>query len=151
MIKKKIFGNTLKEQLVASANDRLHKFLLRDVNVHGVILNGTKMVNEMRASHELGILETLVLGHGYLAAALLSANLKKNERTTIQIECSGAVKGLIVEANSYNEIRGYLKNVPIPVDTPLDSFNLSPFSEPDFLQLQNTWRKTTLLFPEKLF
>ena len=133
MIKKKIYGETLKEQLIASTNDRLHKFLLKDANVHGVILNGTKMVNEMRANHELGILETLVLGHAYLSAALLSANLKKNERISIQIECSGTVKGLIAEANSYNEIRGYLKNVPIPVDKPLENFNLSPFFGAGFL------------------
>ena len=133
MIKKKIFGETLKDQLVASANDRLYKFLLRGANVHGVILNGTKMVNEMRANHELGILETLVLGHAYLAVALLSANLKKNERISLQVECSGPVKGLIAEANSYNEVRGYLKNVPIPVDKPLESFNLSPFFGAGFL------------------
>ena len=133
MIKKKIFGETLKDQLVAGAKDRLHNFIMRDANVLGVILNGTKMVNEMRANHELGIIESLVLGHAYLACTLLSANLKKNERISIQIECSGPIKGFNVEANSYNEVRGYLKNVPIPVDKPLENFNLSPFFGAGFL------------------
>lgn len=34
------------------------------------------MVNEMRANHALGILETMVLGHGYLAAGLHCGSLK---------------------------------------------------------------------------
>ena len=59
MIKKKPYGTTLKEQLLASANDRLHKFLLADGAIRGAILNGIWMVNEMRINHELGILEIL--------------------------------------------------------------------------------------------
>ena len=31
-------------------------------------MHGTRMINEMRANHELGILETLVLGRAYLGA-----------------------------------------------------------------------------------
>ena len=61
MQKKKIYGDTLKEQLLASAKDRLYNFLLADGAIRGVIVNGTRMINEMRANHELGILETLVL------------------------------------------------------------------------------------------
>ena len=62
MIKKKPYGKTLKDQLKASAKDRLYNFLLADGAIRGVIMHGTRMVNEMRANHELGILETLVLG-----------------------------------------------------------------------------------------
>jgi molecular chaperone Hsp33 len=150
MIKKKIFGETLKEQLIASANDRLYNFLIHDGNVRGVILNGTKMVNEMRASHELGILETLVLGHAYLAGALLSAHLKSNERIAIQIECSGPIKGLNIEANAYNEVRGYLKNVPIPVGKPLENFNLSPFFGAGFLTVTKYVENTNTPFTGKV-
>jgi len=58
MEKKKLYGNTLKEQYLASARDRRHSFLLADGAMRGVILNGTRMVNEMRSNHELGVLET---------------------------------------------------------------------------------------------
>lgn len=133
MIKKKKFGDTIKEQHIASANDRLYKFILRDGNVRGVILKATRMVNEMRANHELGIIETIVLGHAYIACGLLSANIKGSDKTGIQIECSGPIKGLNVESNAFNEVRGYLKNVPIPVDKPLDDLNLSPFFGAGFL------------------
>ena len=133
MIKKKPYGDTLKEQLLAGARDRLHNFLLADGAVRGVIMNGTRMVNEMRANHELGILETLVLGRAYLGAGLMSASLKSNDRIAIKFECSGPIKGLVVEANAFGEVRGFLKNVPIPIEKPMEDFNLSPFFGAGFL------------------
>ncbi len=135
MKKKKIYGETLKEQLKASTRDRLCNFLLAEGTIRGVVVNGTRMVNEMRWNHELGILETLALGHGYLGAALMSANLKGNDRISLQIECSGPIKGMSVDANAFGELRGYLKQVPIPIDKPVDSFDLSPFFGAGFLSI----------------
>lgn len=127
MIKKKIYGDTLKEQLLASARDRSYRFVLRGGSVRAVMVNGTRMINEMRANHELGILETLVLGRGYLGAILMAGNLKGQDRVRIQIDCSGPIQGLSVEANARGEVRGYLKNDAIPVEQPLESFDLSRF------------------------
>ncbi len=135
MIKKKPYGKTLKQQLLAGAKDRLHTFLLAGGAVRGVILNGTRMVNEMRANHELGILETLVLGRAYLGAGLMSASLKSNDRIAVKFECSGPIKGLVVEANAFGEVRGFLKNIPIPMDKPMENFDLSPFFGAGFLSV----------------
>lgn len=135
MEKKKIFGDTLKEQLLASTRDKLYNFVMAQGTIRGVVVHGTRMVNEMRWNHELGILETLVLGHAYLAAALLSANLKGNDRLNLSVECSGPIKGLSVDANAFGEVRGNLKQVPIPVQKPLESFNLSPFFGAGFLSV----------------
>lgn len=135
MIKKTIYGETLKEQLKASARDRFYHFLLSGGQVRGVILHGTRMINEMRANHELGVLETLVLGHGYLAAGLMSASLKGNDRISLQIDCSGPIRGLVVEANAFGEVRGHLKTATIPIEKPLESFDLSPFFGPGILSL----------------
>ncbi len=135
MVKKKPYGDTLKEQLLAGARDRLHSFLLADGAVRGVIMNGTRMVNEMRANHELGILETLVLGRAYLGAGLMSANLKSDDRITIKFDCSGPIKGLVAEANAFGEVRGFLKHVPIPIEKPMEDFNLSPFFGAGFLSV----------------
>ena len=135
MKKKKIFGETLKEQLMASRRDRLYHFSLAQCTVRAVVIKGTRMVNEMRWNHDLGLLETLVLGHAYLGCALMSANLKGNDRIGLQIECSGPIKGLSVEANAFGEVRGYLKQVPIAIDKPLESFNLAPFFGAGFLSV----------------
>jgi len=133
MQKKKPYGETLKEQLRAGARDRLHNFILADGAMRGVIMNGTRMINEMRANHELGILETLALGRAYLGAGLMSADLKSNDRISINIDCSGPIKGLVVETNAFGEVRGFLKRLPIPIDKPMESFDLSPFFGAGFL------------------
>ena len=135
MIKKTLGGESLKERLLASAKDRIYKFLLADGAVRGAILHGSRMVNEMRANHQLGILETLVLGRAYLGAGLMSANLKGSDRVSLKIECTGPIKGLTVEANAFGEVRGFLKNVPIPIDRPMEDFNLSPFFGVGFLSV----------------
>ena len=135
MLKKKPYGNTLKEQLLAGARDRLHNFIVADGAIRGVIMNGTRMVNEMRANHELGILETLVLGRAYLGVGLMSADLKSNDRVSFKIDCSGPIMGLVVEANAFGEVRGFLKRVPIPIEKPVESFDLSPFLGAGFLSV----------------
>lgn len=127
MEKKKPYGRTIKEQYQAAARDRLHVFMLAGGAVRGAILHGTRMVNEMRANHGLGILETLTLGRAYLGVALMAADLKGSDRLSLQINCSGPIKGLSVEGNAFGEVRGYLKRVPIPIDRPMEDFNLSPF------------------------
>lgn len=135
MIKKQPYGNTPKEQHLASARDRIHRFVLAGGQVRGAILHGTRMVNEMRANHELGILETLVLGHAYLGAGLMTAGLKGSDRVGLKIECSGPIRGLEVEANAFGEVRGHLKQVPIPLDKPPESFNLSPYFGAGFIRV----------------
>lgn len=127
MKKTQPYGVDAKAQLIAARDDRLYNFLLKDDNYRGVIINGVRLVNEMRANHNLGLLETLILGQGYLAALLLSASLKDGARLRLQIECQGPVKSLTVEADSYGAVRGYLARVPIPIEKPLESFDTAPF------------------------
>ena len=135
MIKKTIEGESLKERLLASAKDRLYTFLLADGTIRAAILHGSRLIQEMRVNHELGILETLVLGRAYLGAGLMSANLKGSDSISIKIECSGPIKGLTVEANAFGEVRGFLKNIPIPIDKPMADFNLAPFFGAGFLSV----------------
>lgn len=96
MQKKKTYGRSSKEKLLASLKDKLYHFVLANGSIRGAVLNATRMVNEMRWNHELGILETLVLGHGYLAGALLSSNLNGSDRIKLQIDCSGPISGEIL-------------------------------------------------------
>jgi molecular chaperone Hsp33 len=131
----KRYGDTPKEQLIASRRDRLYSFIMAGETIRCTVVHGTRMVNEMRWNHQLGILETLVLGHAYLAAALMSANLKGGDRIGLQVECSGPIKGLSVEANAFGEVRGYLSQVPIPIEKPLESFDLTPFYGAGFLSV----------------
>jgi molecular chaperone Hsp33 len=122
--KKKPYGNTLREQLEASSKDRLYSYFLDFGGIRGALVHATRMVNEMRANHELGPLETLLLGHGYIAASLMTVNLKGADRVNIRVDCSGPAGGLSVEANAFGEVRGYLSENPIPLDRSPEDFEL---------------------------
>lgn len=124
-----------KDRLKARAKDRLYNFILEDGLIRGAIVHGTFMIKEMRHNHGLGILETLALGHAYLAAALLAANLKDRDRMALKIECEGPVKGISVEATYSGEVRGYLKNNPIPIEKTPDSFDLAPYFGEGYLMV----------------
>lgn len=135
MIKKTLDGMSKKEQLQAKAKDRLYNFLLADGNIRGAAVHATHMIKEMRLNHNLGILETLALGQSYIAVTLMTSNLKQDDRIAFKISCDGPIKGLSVESNARGEVRGYLNVNPIPIDTPPESFDLSPFFGNGFLQV----------------
>ena len=126
MIKRTPEGESLRSRLEQSVKDRLYHFLLDYGAVRGALLHAGRLVGEMRANHELGPLETLVLGHAYIGAALMSVNLKGDDRLKLQVHCSGPARGLSVESNAFGEVRGYLAEVPIPVREPVDPSDLSP-------------------------
>ena len=133
MIKKDIFNNDVKERFKAAARDRIHRFTMSDGQIRGAVVHATRMVNEMRANHALGPLETLVLGHAYIAAALLCSTLKGKDRISLSIQCSGPVKGLDVEANVAGEVRGYLKTQRIHAADPDRITSLSSLFGAGFL------------------
>lgn len=133
-----IENQKLIEHIESLAPDGMHIFMLRngtDRNdaLRGAVLNATRLVNEMRRAHELGILESYILGQAYLAALLMTRSLKGSGRLTLDIGCSGAVQGLSVEAGASGDVRGYLKAVPIPVEGPVESFDTAPFFGPGIL------------------
>ncbi|MBV5306994.1 MAG: Hsp33 family molecular chaperone HslO [Desulfobulbaceae bacterium] len=105
-------------------------FLLAEKTVRGVIIEGTSLVREMRNRHALGDLETLLLGQALLGTALMVSTLKGQDEINLRIDCSGPVKGLVVEATATGEVRGYLKQVPIPLATPLASLEGTNHLEP---------------------
>jgi molecular chaperone Hsp33 len=122
--KKKPYGNNLREQLEASSRDRLYSFFLDFGGIRGALVHATRMVSEMRANHELGTLETLLLGHAYIAASLMTVNLKGADRVNIRVDCSGPARGLSVEANAFGEVRGYLMENPIPLEHSPNTYEL---------------------------
>lgn len=114
----------LDRQLLSVSRDGMDIFLMERGTLRGCLLHGTYMVNQMRVNHDLGSLETLVLGHAYIAAGLLSSQLKGQDRMAVSISCSGAAKGFAVECSAKGEVRGYLKQEPIPAADLVDDFDI---------------------------
>jgi len=127
MIQKPIKDKELARHLDMLSPDGMHVFVLGKGHLRGVLVNGTRLVNNMRANHEYGVLESFIASHAYLGGAILSANVKGVDRISFQINCNGPVEGISVEAVADGSVRGYLKNTPIPVDVPPESLDMSPY------------------------
>ena len=125
MEKRSLPGDTPAIRLRAHRRDQLYQFLLDSGRIRGAVLHATRMVGEMRANHDLGPLETLVLGQAYVAAGMMCVNLKSPECLTIKVDCSGPIGGLTAEGNAHGEVRGYLSRSPIPVPADADVPRLS--------------------------
>lgn len=128
-------GNGSRHGSNESTADRMDTFLLGDGTIRGALLHGTRLVEEMRLNHGTGVLETLVLGHAYLAAGLLTSLVKGRDRIALSVECGGPIAGFSVESTASGEVRGYLFQNPIPLEEPLESFDLSLLFGPGFMHL----------------
>jgi len=90
-------------------------FLLAEKSVRGAILDGTRMVQEMQARHGIGATESQILGRALMVTALMASSLKGKDEIALRIDCSGPIKGLVTEATATGEVRGYLKQTPVPL------------------------------------
>ena len=127
MIKQKITNIELLEKLKGVEDDGMTVFVAGDGMFRGAIYNGTRMVNQMRAQHNLGILETLVLGQAELCAALMIQTMKGRERVTFRYDTDGPAAGFSVEADSSGFVRGYIFQDKIPVDHEITNWDLTDF------------------------
>lgn len=127
MIKAEIKDKELNDYLATLEADKLHIFTMAEGRVRGALFHGTRFVNQMRAQHNLGILETYILGQASLCGALTIPMMKDMEHTAIKFEGSGPAEGFSVEADSAGYVRGYLFNEAIPVTKALEDWNLLPF------------------------
>ncbi len=127
MIKAQIQDQELNAHLQRLPKDDMVVFVLADGRARGALFHGTHFVNQMRAQHNTGILETMVLGQASLCGALLLPTLKGKEHVTWRYEVDGPAQGFSVEVDSTGYIRGYLFTDNIPVEKPLEDWDLSPF------------------------
>ncbi|MCR4733461.1 MAG: Hsp33 family molecular chaperone HslO [Treponema sp.] len=127
MIKAQIKDSELLSHLNSIEEDKLRIFTMADGRVRGALFHGTRFINQLRCQHNLGILETYILGQASLCAALTIPMMKDLEHTLIRFEGTGSADGYSVEADSTGYVRGYLLNPKIPLDKPIENWDLKPF------------------------
>ena len=127
MIYAPIQDKELEEKLNAMPKDDMAIFVMADGRIRGALFHGTHFVNRMRAQQNTGILETMVLGQAALCGALLIPTMKGREHISWRYEVAGPAEGYSMEADSSGYVRGYLFTDHIPVDKPLENWNLAPF------------------------
>ncbi len=126
MIQKPIEDQRLVKHLGSLPPDGITIFLMDRGHFRAALVHGTRMVNRMRVNHDSGLLETLLLGHAYLAAVLLTMNAKGHDRIALDVSCTGPAGGLHVEATALGNVRGYLSVSPIPLEQPPESLDTAP-------------------------
>ena len=127
MIKKSITNPQLIDHLDKIYPDEMSVFVMADGMYRGALLNGTMLVNQMRAQHDLGILESFILGNACLASGLLLQTMKGREHLTLRYETDGLCKGFSTSVDSTGFVRAYLFDKSIPLEKPLESWDTSQF------------------------
>jgi len=127
MNKKEITDKELLEHINSIQKDEMDVFVMANGRIRGALFHGTTFVNQMRAQHKLGILETMVLGQGCLCGALLIPMMKGKSKIAWKYQVDGPAQGFSVESDSSGSVRGYLLTDNIPVDKPLENWDLTPF------------------------
>ena len=127
MIKQPYGDKVLEEHLGKIDKDGMTVFIMADGRFRGAFFNGTRMINQMRANHNLGLLETMILGQAVLCGALMIPMMKGKEHVTFRYDTNGPAAGFSVEADSTGYVRGYIFQDRIPIEKPLENWDLAPF------------------------
>lgn len=99
---------------------------MKDQLIRAIALNGkvrafaaqtTGILNELQERHKTMPVATAALGRTITAGAMMGAMLKGEERLTLQIKGDGPLGQIVVDANAYGEVRGYVDHPQ--VDIPL--------------------------------
>lgn len=126
MINKEITNLSLLKKISTKYHNEMSVFMLGGGQLRGAFFSATDFVNKLRLQHELGIPETLVLGHAAICAALLIPTMKGRDRIVFRCNTDGVLSGFCVEAFSEGFVRGYLLENPLPVCTPMKTLDLKP-------------------------
>lgn len=127
MIRQKILDEELLAQLEKVEPDGMTVFIAANGMFRGAFYNGTRMVNQMRAQHSLGILETMILGQATLCTALMIQTMKGREHLTFRYDTNGPAAGFSVEADSSGYVRGYIFQNKIPIEHEITNWDLTEF------------------------
>lgn len=101
-------------------NDKIIKFLAYNGRVSIVCANTTNLVEKARITHDLSPVATAALGRTLTISSIMASNMKNEEdKLTIQIKGNGPLGGIVVVANNFPKLKGYVQN-PL-VDMPLNT------------------------------
>ncbi len=122
-------------RLAGLAPDGVTIFTLEGDSIRGALVSSTRMTALMAQAHELGPLETLVLGKAFCAAALLSVTLKGNDRLSLKAEGSGPAQGYVVECSADGSVRGRLFAAPFDMSSLPEHFDSGDLVGPGSLSI----------------
>ena len=89
----------------------IKKYMAYDNSVRVILMDGTKMVQDLRDIHKLSNVATAALGRVAIVSSMIASTLKsENDRLTVQIKADGELGNIVVCGNSKLDIKGYISN-----------------------------------------
>ena len=99
-----------------TSTDGVARALLPRSNLKVSVVVAGAAAREARAKHRLQTAAASLLGQALTGAALMASLQKDNSRINLQLECDGALRGLLVDASASGDVRGYVKNPYVDVE-----------------------------------
>jgi molecular chaperone Hsp33 len=94
--------------------DYIVRVLAKEAGLRGLACVTTELAREAGRRHRTSPIATAALGYGLTAAALLGALIKVQQRVALKVETSGPLAKMVVEADAYGRVRGYVANPDLP-------------------------------------
>ncbi|MDZ5474311.1 Hsp33 family molecular chaperone HslO [Bacillus sp. 31A1R] len=91
-------------------SDYIVKALAFNGQVRAYAIRSTDTVAEAQRRHYTWPTASAALGRSLTAGAMMGAMMKGEEKLTIKIDGGGPIGGIVVDANSKGEVRGYVNN-----------------------------------------
>lgn len=99
--------------------DKIIKLLAYDGKISIICANTTNLVEEARKIHDLSPVATAAFGRLLTITSIMAINMKnQKDKLTIQLKGNGPIGTMLVTANNYPELKGYVSNPQI--DLPLN-------------------------------
>ena len=99
--------------------DYIIRTIAKDAGVRAMACISTELSAEGARRHATQPTATVALGRALIGAALLGALLKVRHRLALKFEGSGPIQKMIVEADAYGKVRGYIANPAVDRGTGL--------------------------------
>lgn len=90
--------------------DYLVRAMTVNKEIRAFAVRSTNVVEKARISHDTTPVATAALGRTLSAALMMGAMVKSGQEVGLRIIGDGPIKKIIVEANMYGEVRGYVGN-----------------------------------------
>ncbi|HFI0463277.1 TPA: Hsp33 family molecular chaperone HslO [Streptococcus suis] len=96
--------------------DQLLKALAYDGMVRVFVLDMTQTVQEAHLRHDTWHTSTAALGRTLVATALLAANLKGDDRLSVEVAGSGPSGRILADGDGQGHVRGYIQNPHVALE-----------------------------------
>lgn len=98
------------------SSDAIVKGFMEATNLTVALACVPGVAQEARRRHQLKPVSAAILGQAFAAAGVMTALQKGEARVNLQLECDGALRGLLVDAGVDGTMRGYVKNTLVDVE-----------------------------------